>query len=103
LEEVIKQIIEIEKKAKQLIESANEEKIKKEKLLDQNLKELEKDIMERANGKVVQIRKREIEEAHNEADNILNQCEQRLKKLEDYYNENHEKWCTELFNAVTKR
>lgn len=103
LEEVIRRIIDIEKKAQDLIDSAKKEEDRKKRELSDTMQKLEEQIMKAAYRKVEQIRTREIEEAKKDAKILQNACANKLEQIEEQYEKYRDIWCEQLVDTVLKR
>lgn len=100
MEEVIKQIIDIEDKAQSIIDNALIEKKQKEEEHMRKLDELERKIVDDALIKVAQIREREFNDIEDEENAKVRRCEDRLLELNEYAEENMDRWVKELVDKV---
>lgn len=103
MEAVINKIISIEKKAKEVLDTTNEEKDNKHKEMNKRIEDLKDKILHDANKKVKQLRQRELDEAQDEAKDIENKAQEKLERMMQYCNEKKEIWSDELVKAVLKR
>lgn len=103
MEDVIKKIINIEEKARAIIEAANQEKEIKEQEFDQKLSSLEEKIMGDARKKIKQLRERELNE-NTEAKRVSEQkCQKKIAIIEERVVKNKDQWVSELVENVLKR
>lgn len=103
MEEVIKKIIYIESKAQKVVNSAEQEKADKYEDLKTRLEELEVKLNQDAKKKIDRIREMELADAKEEASAKYEGCSGRIKMIEQYYKDNREKWCSDLFKQVIER
>ncbi len=102
MEEVIKQIIDIEDKAQGIIDEANKEKEQKELEHKKKLEALEATIISDAKEKVKQIRAREFDEIREQEEEKVRRCDRQIVEMEKYAEDNMEKWVNDLVNRVLK-
>lgn len=100
MEEVIKQIIDIEEQAQKIIDDALEEKQRKESEHVAHVKELEQQLMQDAHRKVAQIREREFKEIREQQQKMKEKCANRQLAMEKKAAQEMEKWVTNLVNRV---
>lgn len=103
MEEVIKKIIKIEMHAQEMMMDAEIEKEERGKALHRDLKQLEEKLSQDAQRKVVAIRAKEIEEAKQEAERIVDSCKSKIDEIQKQFDANGEIWANELVNKVLKR
>lgn len=100
MEEVIKQIIDIEDKAQSIIDEAIKDKKTREQEHKARIEELEDAIVEDARRKVAQIREREFNEIKEAEEAKVRRCDERLVQMDAYAKENMEQWVEDLVKRV---
>lgn len=103
MEDVIQNIIHIENQAQHVMEQLEEEVKRREYELEESLKKLKENIREDTEKKVREIREAEVSEVKKIALEKEKECNQKLEKIQKYYEENKEYWANELVNTVLKR
>ncbi|GKX30843.1 hypothetical protein SH1V18_33230 [Vallitalea longa] len=103
MEAIINKIISIENKAREVLDTTNEEKDNKNKEMNRRIDELKDKILHDANRKVKQLRQRELDEAQAEADENIKKAQSKLEKMKQYGDEKREMWSDELVKAVLER
>lgn len=103
MDAIIKKIIDIEQKAQQIVNEAEDEK----KLIEQNLSsEVEKmheEIRTKANKKIEQVRKLELSEADLAVKDVVLKSEQQIKNMIQYSNEKRAQWEELIIQRVIGR
>lgn len=100
MEEVIRQIIDIEEQAQKIIDDTLEEKRHKEEEHIAQVKELENQLMQDAHRKVAQIREREFKEIHEQQRKMKDKCANRQAAMEKKASQEMDKWVDNLVNRV---
>ncbi len=100
LENVINNLIEIDKKARKII---NEAEVKSKEIIDSiglSKKEFEVKYDDKAESRLKKVREEEAKKLKNSCLEIKDRYEVLYRKLEKAYFENHEKIESEIFNRV---
>lgn len=100
MENVINNLIEIDKKARKII---NEAEVKSKEIIDSiglSKKEFEVKYDDKAESRLKKVREEEAKKLKNSCLEIKDRYEVLYRKLEKAYFENHEKIESEIFNRV---
>lgn len=100
MEDIIKQIIQIESEAQQIIDDAMVEKKKQEAEHEIKIKELREKIISDAHKKVESIKKREFAEIDEEEKAKAERCDEHILKIEAYAAEHIDEWVEDIVNRV---
>ncbi len=100
MEEVIRQIIDIEEQAQKIIDDALEDKRRKEEEHVAQVNELEDQLMQDAHRKVAQIREREFKEIREQQRKMQEKCKNRQEAMEKRAAQEMDKWVDNLVNRV---
>ncbi|PKM58081.1 MAG: hypothetical protein CVU98_02745 [Firmicutes bacterium HGW-Firmicutes-3] len=103
MEDVIKKIIDIEEKAQALMNHTLLEKEALIKSYEEKTIAMEKRILEEADTKIEQIRKKELSDSVAERKKIEAQCDMKMLAIEEKIRKNKEVWVEELVNQVLNR
>ena len=103
MEDVIKRIIDIEEKAQALMNHTLQEKEALIKSYEEKTKAMEKRILEEAEMKIEQIRKKELSDSAAERKAIEDQCDLKLKAIEEKIRKHKEAWIADLVSQVLDR
>ena len=100
MEKVISLLFEIEKKANQIIESAN---LEKSELLEENetaITKMESQLSNENNTKINALMAQAEEELNLEKQQLIENCNKQLQDLEDNYKTNHDRFVKQVFHSV---
>lgn len=100
MEDVIRQIIEIEEKARNIIETTKEENEEKKLEAKKTLKAMEDEIVGSSEKKIRQLRERELQECNDVIEELADEVEQKIKQMEVKAIENEEAWVEFLVTKV---
>jgi len=100
MEEVIKQIIDIEEEAKKIIDDSLKDTQLKEENHRQRILDLEEKLVNDAKEKVRQIRERELNEIKEQEEAKIRRCDNRLVEMNQYAKENMDMWVNDLVKRV---
>lgn len=104
MDEIIKEIIEIDKQASAKLEEANrikDEVLKKQ--LERENEELRKKMRERAQKHLDEVRRTEQEYANEKCAEIEANKQKAFSALKKVYDENHQTWEDDLYSRVLGR
>lgn len=100
MKKVMNLLYEIEGKANNIIERANDEKIKLHDELDKELDKLDLDIATNNKVKLDHLQSRINQELEQEKDVLISDSKKQLKELNDYFTTNYETLIKKTFNNV---
>lgn len=104
MDEIIKEIIEIDKEASSKLKEANrmKDEVLKKQLQEEN-QELRQKMQERAHAHLESIRETEQKYADSKMAVIEEEKAKALATIQNVYDENHEAWETDLYNRILGR
>ena len=97
---IIKQLIDMDRAARQIVEEAEAEKQKSDKLIAEEKARVEQEIMERAKRRIETMKSQNVDEANKEAISIEEEGRRLMAGLQNNYDENHEKWENAIYERV---
>lgn len=100
MEDVIKQILDMEKKAHDVVETAREQQSHLEEDVEQAVQELKQNWTEKMNQKIETLRAQESEMTQEKLTQIETDTKVQLEKLEQLYRNNEKKWVDMLFEDI---
>lgn len=99
---IIDRLIQIEEDAKDMSKNVEEKSAKFPALMQQKCNEIEAKLKSEYEEKVEQIKSDKENEAEFAVSEIETAAADRLKKLSEYFNENHETWENDILNAILR-
>lgn len=103
MQEMIERILEMDKAARRLTDEAQELRVNAEKEIELKKQQLHKDYLERAERKIEKLREEEEANAEKEMAAFRVKAQSIRDALNQSYNENHEKWVSDIFSQITGR
>lgn len=103
LDNVIKQLIEIDAYARSIMQELEKDKIEEKKKIDKEVVEYKNSYMDRAKIQIEKVRDFELEQSKEQYQKISAKNKSIRDHLINTYNENHEKWENEIFNRIVGR
>ncbi len=100
MEDMIKQILDMEKKAHDIVEAAREKQNHLDEDVESAVQELKQDWTVKMDKKLEMLRAQEAEIAQDKLAQIESNTKAQLKKLERLYQENEKKWVDMLFEDI---
>ena len=100
MEEIIQQIIDIEKKAQELVKAAEEQKEHFSENMGKDIDRLRREIAERVKAKDAKISELEEQYAEEKIEALKQQYAQAEQKLLEKAAENKDAWIEHIYNAV---
>lgn len=100
MQDIIKKIIEIDKKAQKMTEDALAEKNKAEKSIENDKKALREKYLTRARHRIDLTAQTEEKFLQESLQDISKKYENAGVKLQGIYNDQHEKWVSEIYTRV---
>ncbi len=97
MKQVIKEIIDIEHKAKDIISGTNEEIARKRSDAEKKLEALHEKLLRESKEKIEFLRERDTETS---VDDVGDDYEANLKKMDDKLDKNLEAWSNHLYELV---
>ena len=94
---IIKQLIDMDKRARKMVENAEQEKRKAELDLVSQKTQVELEIMAKAQNRIQRMKSQSTNETVKETTSIEDEGKQMMQRLETVFNENHQKWEDDLF------
>lgn len=96
-QDVIRQLIEMDKHARSVVEEAKVKRRESERTLDDEKAGLEREITQRAQTRIEKIKAQTVEEALRRKQKIEAEGESAMRKLAQNYESNHAAWEDALF------
>lgn len=100
MDNVITKILDVERKAREVIDDARKANDTLEKRLKKDSKNLGDDIERRVNAKNLALENFEESEADKKIEVIENELETKLEELENRYNKNKDRWIKNLTENI---
>ena len=100
LEEIIARLIEADETARQISETARNERIETEKNIEERKSEIRQKYITKATDRIEAMRKSEAEKTQEAADKLNTQSRLTAKKLAAMAEANTELWAEQIFNRV---
>lgn len=89
MENVIDLLHDIEEKANQIIKRANEEKVKLQEALKQDIDKLDKEIADDTNSKLLVLKNQIDKDLSTEKQALIDDCSRELSNMEKNFIQNH--------------
>lgn len=102
MEKVIGLLFDIEKKANQILERANDEKTELFEENEKAIAQLEIDIADENNQKINELVLQAEKELDKEKQLLMEDSNKQLTDLEINYKKNHDNMVTKVFHSITK-
>ncbi|WHH61226.1 hypothetical protein [Petroclostridium sp. X23] len=103
MDAIIKKILEIEQKAQQIVDDADQEKQKIDEALELEIQDMEQEIHSKVERKIRQIREREMQEAQSRIKEINSKVKQQTESMIRYAAEKKDEWEDLLMNRIIGR
>jgi vacuolar-type H+-ATPase subunit H len=100
LDTIIKKILEIEQKAQQIVDDANQEQQKIEESLKLEILEMKEKIQQRTERKIQQIREKELQEARQKVKEIEIQSKLQVEAMDKYAKQKRDEWEKMLMSRI---
>ena len=101
MKDVIGSILEIEKKAGEIIEEGKKEKIRLGEKMRQDIEKMQGNMNAMVSAKLEQLSHKEKEEAAQSLKRINETADKRLKAMDEFYKQNKDDWVDAVFNIIT--
>lgn len=101
-QDVIRQLVEMDKHARTMVEDAQSQRRRAELELAQTQAKLEKDIIERAQTRIQKIKSETTNEAERRRQEIETEGKRAMQQLIESYEASHQKWEDALFARCTE-
>lgn len=100
--DIISQILDIDKNAREKVARAKEEK--KQMLLDaeEERDKIKSQLVERAAHRLEVIEAQEAQRANEIEEELKASADEKIKTIDDRFEQNHEAWEKEIFERITK-
>lgn len=98
--DIITAVLEIDRHAKEKIEKAYDEKKRIAVETEAEKEKIRSELSERAENRIKEVEMVEKGLAGEKLDEIRAQKEKSISELDRSYNENHEKWENDIYNAI---
>ena len=102
MEEVINLLYDIEEKATQIVNRANEEKVSLHDALEKNMELLDQTIATENASKLSVLQAKVDQELTREKQALIEDCNKQLINLEAHYKKNHDVLVDEIFQGLIK-
>ncbi|NLY43781.1 MAG: hypothetical protein GX066_07405 [Clostridiaceae bacterium] len=103
MDDIIKKILEIEERAKQIVEDANCQKEKMDEEIKKEIDKMKEELQQRAKRKIQQIREKEMKEAHKKVSEIEEQSKRQLEAITVLASNKKKEWETMVINRIVGR
>lgn len=103
MEDLIMKIIGIEEKAQEVIKDAKKADKELESRINDESRQMEKDIKKKMEAKNMMLQERESQEAEKKIEAINVNTNRHLAELEKKYNDNKDVWINEIVNNIIGR
>ena len=103
MDDIIKKILEIEEKAKQIVEDANYQKKKMDEGIQKEIDKMKEQLQQRALRKIQQIREKELNEARKKVSEIEEQSRRQLESITVLAQNKKKEWETLVINRIIGR
>lgn len=100
MQDLMKQIVELDRQAREITDSAQKEKVDSEKELVKKREQLRNDYLEQARKKLSENEPRERAAAEAEWQEKNKKNVEISKRLDDLYRENGDRWVSEIVQRV---
>ncbi len=94
---IIRRLLDMDKKARLMVEKAEEEKQKAEASLAEEKARVESEIIARAQNRIARLKNQTTDETSKEARSIDEEGQQMMRRLEESFAKHHAQWEDELF------
>lgn len=100
MQDLMKQIVEMDRKAREITDSAQKEKISSEKKVSKRREEIRTEYLERARRRITESEPKEREAAEAEWEKKDARNAELIKRLDDLYREKGEQWVSQITERV---
>jgi vacuolar-type H+-ATPase subunit H len=100
MEKTIGKIFEIEEKAKLIIDRANQEKLRMHDEFEEELKKLERDIIDDNMKKINAYREKLDKELEQEKAQLIHKTDKQLEEMEENYRKNHDELIRRILDSI---
>lgn len=103
MEDMIRRIVDMDKKAREITEAAEREKIESEKEINEKAAQLREDYLSRARQRIQVNRETERKIAEREWEKTRTRYDEELRRMDALYAERGDEWVQAIVSAVTAR
>lgn len=100
MEKVINLLYEIEEKANQIINRANEEKVQLHNQLEKDIASLDTQISKDNDAKLNILKEQADKELVKEKQSLIDDCNKQLSNMDSYYKQNHNSLVEKIFQRL---
>lgn len=100
MQDLMKQIVEMDRKAREITDSAQKEKISSEKEVSKRREQIRSEYLEKARQRIAEMEPKERQAAETEWQKKDEKNQLLLKQLDDLYQEKGDQWVSELMDRV---
>lgn len=100
MQDLMKQIVEMDRKAREITDSAQKEKVSSEKKVSKRREEIRTEYLERARRRIAESEPKEREAAEAEWEKKDARNAELIKRLDDLYREKGEQWVSQITERV---
>lgn len=100
MQDLMKQIVEMDRKAREITDSAQKEKISSEKEVSKRREQIRSEYLEKARQRISEMEPKERQAAETEWQKKDEKNQLLLKQLDDLYQEKGDQWVSELMDRV---
>ncbi len=100
MDDTIKRILEIENRAQEIVGEAKSQQENFTQILSDELEQLEKSTMKRADLRIEKLRRFDEQEAANKMKAMQAETELNIQKMRDIHAQNGQKWEEDIFHRV---
>lgn len=100
MEDILSQIVDCEKQAQQILQQAQQRRINFNVAVTEEVEELRKHYIDRAQRRIEKYRDNEQQYLNNMLREIDEKRESQLIRIKTAYDENSEKWISDIFNSI---
>lgn len=100
MQDLMKQIVEMDRKAREITDSAQKEKISSEKEVSKRREQIRSEYLEKARQRIAEMEPKERQAAEAEWQKKDEKNQLLLKQLDDLYQEKGDQWVSELIDRV---
>lgn len=103
MEELLKKIIEIEKHAQNLVAEGITEKDNMYEATRNEIENIKSNILEMADQKIGELKAKSQRDAEEKLNQINSNKMQKMKMIEDVFNQNRDQWENQIFSRIIGR
>ena len=99
--DIMQAILDIEDKAKEIVNSADEVKAKQQEKFEKELEKMRVYSEEKTKDEIASLQKTFVQSRKEALENVELEYQQKLEKLENLYKKNMDRWVTEITSEIT--